>query len=100
MESFQDSRNADWYLRIQCREPTFRSCALLHLLQHFDAERIQTLLQYAGGHVAEREAGGAVVFPIATRLHPSAQGCDAGATLGQRHHRETTLKELNPNPSI
>jgi hypothetical protein len=40
------------------------------------------LLQHAGGHVAEREAGGAVVFPIATRLHHLAQGCDARSYPG------------------
>ncbi len=43
----------------------------LHLLQHFDAERIQSLLQHAGGHVAERETGGAVVVCQLPRKYTS-----------------------------
>ena len=62
MESRWDSRRAElnggemWSSEIQ------RLRASLHLLQHFDAEGVEALLQRAGGHVAPREAGSAVVF--------------------------------------
>jgi hypothetical protein len=46
--------------------------ASLHLLQHFDAERIQPLLQHAGGHVAEREAGaGSANNPMSPHPKPT-----------------------------